>query len=74
MEIQGHTDSSGNPESNLELSKLRAKSVVDYLVENGIAGSRLQSEGYGDTKPVATNETVEGRRLNRRTTIKIIAK
>ncbi|WP_372651919.1 OmpA family protein [Draconibacterium sp.] len=74
VEIQGHTDSSGNPESNLELSKLRAKSVVDYLVENGIPGGRLQSEGYGDTKPVATNETVEGRRLNRRTTIKIIAK
>ncbi|WP_297095953.1 OmpA family protein [uncultured Draconibacterium sp.] len=74
VEIQGHTDSSGNPESNLELSKLRAKSVVDYLVENGITSSRLQSEGYGDTKPVATNETVEGRRLNRRTTIKIIAK
>nr|WP_320000625.1 OmpA family protein [uncultured Draconibacterium sp.] len=74
VEIQGHTDSSGNSESNLELSKLRAKSVVDYLVENGIDGSRLQSEGYGDTKPVATNETVEGRRLNRRTTIKIIAK
>ncbi|KJF41942.1 hypothetical protein LH29_21875 [Draconibacterium sediminis] len=74
VEIQGHTDSSGNPESNLELSKLRAKSVVDYLVENGIPGGRLQSEGYGDTKAVATNETVEGRRLNRRTTIKIIAK
>ncbi len=74
VEIQGHTDSSGNPESNLELSKLRAKSVVDYLVENGIPGGRLQSEGYGDTKPVATNETVDGRRLNRRTTIKIIAK
>jgi len=74
VEIQGHTDSSGNSESNLELSKLRAKSVVDYLVENGITSSRLQSEGYGDTKPVATNETVDGRRLNRRTTIKIIAK
>ncbi|WP_321344044.1 OmpA family protein [uncultured Draconibacterium sp.] len=74
VEIQGHTDSSGNPENNLELSKLRAKSVVDYLVENGIAITCLQSEGYGDTKPVATNETVDGRRLNRRTTIKIIAK
>ncbi|WP_347838032.1 OmpA family protein [uncultured Draconibacterium sp.] len=74
VEIQGHTDSSGNPESNLELSKLRAKSVVDYLAENGVGENRLQSEGYGDTRPVATNETVEGRRLNRRTTIKIIAK
>ncbi|WP_297086239.1 OmpA family protein [uncultured Draconibacterium sp.] len=74
VEIQGHTDSSGKPESNLELSKLRAKSVVDYLAENGVGENRLQSEGYGDTRPVATNETVEGRRLNRRTTIKIIAK
>lgn len=74
VEIQGHTDSSGNSESNLELSKQRAKSVVDYLVENGIAINRLEYEGYGDSLPIATNETVEGRRQNRRTTIKIIEK
>ncbi|MCY1719495.1 OmpA family protein [Prolixibacteraceae bacterium Z1-6] len=74
VEIQGHTDSSGNPESNLELSKRRAKSVIDYLVENGIGLSRLKPEGYGDSLPIATNETVEGRRQNRRTTIKIIEK
>ncbi len=74
VEIQGHTDSSGNPESNMELSKRRAKSVVDYLVENNISVSRLEFDGYGDTKPIASNETSEGRRQNRRTTIKITAK
>lgn len=74
VEIQGHTDSSGNPESNMELSKQRAKSVVDYLVENNISVSRLEFDGYGDTKPIASNETPEGRRQNRRTTIKITAK
>lgn len=74
VEIQGHTDSSGNPEKNLELSKLRAKSVVDYLVENKIQLGRLKSDGYGDTRPIATNDTAEGKRQNRRTTIKIIEK
>ena len=74
VEIQGHTDSSGSPESNMELSKRRAKSVVDYLVENNISVSRLEFDGYGDTKPITSNETSEGRRQNRRTTIKITAK
>ncbi len=74
VEIQGHTDSSGNPEKNLELSKLRAKSVVDYLVENKIQLGRLKSDGYGDTRPIATNDTAEGKRQNRRTTIRIIEK
>ena len=74
VEIQGHTDSSGNPTGNLELSKNRAKSVVDYLTNNGISISRLSSEGFGDTHPIATNDTPEGRRQNRRTTIKILAK
>jgi outer membrane protein OmpA-like peptidoglycan-associated protein len=74
VEIQGHTDSSGNSENNMILSKNRAKSVVDYLVENGINSSRLKYNGYGDTVPVASNETEEGRQLNRRTTIKIIEK
>jgi len=74
VEIQGHTDSSGNPEKNLELSKLRAKSVVDYLVNNNIQLGRLKWEGYGDTHPIASNDTQEGKRQNRRTTIKIIEK
>ncbi len=74
VEIQGHTDSSGNAENNMQLSKSRANSVVDYLVEKGIDSSRLKHNGYGDTLPVAGNDTEEGRQLNRRTTVKIIEK
>lgn len=74
VQIQGHTDSSGNPESNRILSERRARSVVDYLVSNNISVTRLEYAGYGDTRPIASNDTPEGRRQNRRTTIKIIAK
>ncbi len=72
VEIQGHTDSSGNPENNMKLSGQRSKSVVDYLVKNGIELNRLKFSGYGDRIPIASNETAEGRTLNRRTTIKIL--
>lgn len=72
VEIQGHTDNTGSAESNQKLSELRAQSVVQYLVSHGIEASRLNAAGYGEEKPVATNETKEGRRLNRRTTIKIL--
>jgi len=71
VEIQGHTDNTGTPEKNQVLSENRAKSVVDYLVEKGINSSRLQFKGYGASIPVASNETEAGRKLNRRTTIKI---
>lgn len=71
VEIQGHTDKTGSPERNLVLSELRAKSVVEYLILNGIAANRLQYKGFGETRPVAKNETEDGRSLNRRTTIKI---
>ena len=74
VEIQGHTDSSGTAERNMTLSKQRAKSVVDYLGGNGISIARLSHQGFGDTVPIATNETAEGKRLNRRTTIKITEK
>jgi len=71
VEIQGHTDNTGRPDRNLVLSELRAKSVVEYLVINGIESTRLQFRGFGDTRPVAANENEEGKMLNRRTTIKI---
>jgi outer membrane protein OmpA-like peptidoglycan-associated protein/tetratricopeptide (TPR) repeat protein len=74
VEIQGHTDNTGRTEHNLKLSELRAKSVFEYLVLNGIENSRLQFKGFGETRPVAANETGEGRMLNRRTTIKIVKK
>ena len=64
--IAGHTDSTGNPEANLYLSRLRATSVRDYLVESGIDSSRLKVEGYGDTQPIASNSSREGRQKNRR--------
>jgi len=72
VEIQGHTDNTGSAESNQKLSELRAQSVAQYLIAHGIEASRLNAEGYGEKKPVATNETKKGRRLNRRTTIKIL--
>lgn len=71
VQIQGHTDSSGSAERNQKLSENRALSVLEYLVNQGIAKSRLQSEGFGDKVPVADNATEEGRRQNRRTTVKI---
>jgi outer membrane protein OmpA-like peptidoglycan-associated protein len=71
VEIQGHTDNTGNPKSNLELSEMRAKSVVEYLISNGIPAAHLHSRGFGETIPVAANDSEVGRKLNRRTTVKI---
>lgn len=72
IEIGGHTDNVGSDEANLTLSQNRAKSVVDYLVKKGIDPARLSSKGYGETAPVATNDTEEGRAKNRRTEFKIV--
>jgi outer membrane protein OmpA-like peptidoglycan-associated protein/tetratricopeptide (TPR) repeat protein len=73
IEISGHTDNVGKPADNLTLSNNRAKSVVDYLIRNGISNSRLSARGYGETKPVADNKTDEGRAVNRRTEMKVIS-
>ena len=64
--IEGHTDSRGTEEYNQGLSERRAKAVYDYLVNKGINKFRLTWKGFGETRPVATNETDEGRQLNRR--------
>jgi outer membrane protein OmpA-like peptidoglycan-associated protein len=74
IEISGHTDNVGTPQSNIILSKNRAKSVYDYLVAHTIAPERLSYKGYGQIRPIATNDTEEGRAKNRRTEMKIIAK
>jgi OOP family OmpA-OmpF porin len=67
LEVSGHTDNTGSAEHNLKLSEGRAQSVVDALVKKyGIDAARLQAKGYGDTKPVAPNETEDGRAKNRR--------
>jgi outer membrane protein OmpA-like peptidoglycan-associated protein len=72
VEIQGHTDSIGTAEFNNKLSLERAQSVVDYLKEKGIAGSRVHAEGFGSLNPVAENSTEEGRRKNRRVAFRIV--
>ena len=71
--ILGHTDNTGSESHNQMLSEQRAVSVKDYLVTYGVQPGRLQSRGYGETRPVASNETVEGRTQNRRVEIQIAA-
>ena len=72
IRINGHTDSDGADDYNLDLSERRAKAVYDYLVQAGIDASRLEYKGFGETAPIATNETAEGRQLNRRTEFEIL--
>ena len=64
--IEGHTDEVGTSADNMRLSQDRATSMVNYLVSRGIARSRLQAVGYGETRPIADNSTQIGKRLNRR--------
>lgn len=71
--IQGHTDNEGNASDNLVLSENRAKAVMQYLIEKGISADRLTAKGFGQNKPVATNDTPEGRAQNRRTEFLIVA-
>lgn len=71
IEISGHTDNTGSAKLNLDLSKDRAGAVVNYLKSHGIAASRLTSVGYGASKPIASNNTADGRQQNRRTEFKI---
>ena len=73
IEISGHTDNIGSAQYNKTLSERRAKSVVDYLIENGISPNRLTYKGYGFDMPIAPNDTDEGRQQNRRTEFKIIS-
>lgn len=71
--ILGHTDSTGPSDYNETLSERRAGSVNNYLVSQGVADNRMSITGYGETDPVATNETAEGRELNRRVEVVIVA-
>lgn len=66
LAVQGHTDNAGTPPHNQQLSEQRAQAVVASLTQAGIAASRLQAAGFGQTKPLADNTTEEGRARNRR--------
>ena len=72
IRIEGHTDSIGSEEYNRRLSKRRAMAVRDALVQRGVDPRRIQLIGYGESRPIATNQTEAGRQLNRRVTIVII--
>jgi outer membrane protein OmpA-like peptidoglycan-associated protein len=70
-EIIGHTDNVGKPEANKTLSRLRAESIKRFLINFGIKGSRLNAVGMGDTQPKTSNNTEEGRLMNRRVEVKL---
>lgn len=72
IEIAGHTDNRGDEKANVLLSEKRAHNVVNYLVTNGIAKERLTFKGYGSSKGLASNDTEEGRKQNRRTEFVIV--
>ncbi|MGV3630674.1 MAG: OmpA family protein [Bacteroidota bacterium] len=73
IEIRGHTDNEGGVEFNQGLSENRAKAVVTYLVSKGIAANRLSSKGFGEKSPATTNDTAEGRAVNRRVEFRIVS-
>jgi len=66
IEISGHTDSKGSDTYNENLSQGRSQSVVDYIIGQGIDSPRLEAHGYGEAKPIDSNDTEEGRANNRR--------
>jgi outer membrane protein OmpA-like peptidoglycan-associated protein len=71
--VEGHTDSTGSDEWNLELSKMRAESVSHYLTQLAVDSGRFSIMGYGEAQPVASNDTAEGRQENRRVELAIMA-
>ncbi|GGD39345.1 OmpA family protein [Muriicola marianensis] len=71
--VEGHTDSAGSDEYNMGLSKLRAESVTNYLISQGIDASRFTTKWYGEAQPIADNATAEGKAKNRRVELGIIA-
>ncbi len=72
VRIEGYTDSDGDEEPNLELSRQRAAAVMQALVERGVAAERMSAVGFGEANPIASNDTWEGRRQNRRVEVHIL--
>jgi outer membrane protein OmpA-like peptidoglycan-associated protein len=70
--IEGHTDNVGKAASNQKLSEERAAAVKGYLIENGVAADRLTSSGYGQSKPIDSNDTKAGKANNRRVEVKLV--
>ncbi len=72
VDVYGHTDSTGSDAFNQTLSENRARTVMNYLISRGVPAARLRSQGFGETMPVASNDTADGRQRNRRVEIKIV--
>jgi len=72
IEVSGHTDNVGKDDANLKLSQARSEAVMKYLVTKGVDPTRLVARGYGETKPIDTNDTAEGRAKNRRVAFTIL--
>ena len=72
IDVYGHTDSTGSDSYNQTLSENRARAVADYLSSRGVSSQRLRSQGYGESRPVASNNSEDGRSANRRVEIKIV--
>lgn len=73
IEIGGHTDNTGNDKANMELSKNRARAVMDYLIDKGLPRANIKAVGYGESNPVASNATAEGKKKNRRVELTILS-
>lgn len=71
IEVMGHTDSTGSDAYNLDLSRRRAQAVGNHLASEGVASMRILTEGFGEQYPVATNDTIDGRQLNRRVELRL---
>ena len=74
IQISGHTDNKGSDELNERLSQQRAESVVKYLVGKGVASHKIKGLGYGESRPLDTNQTVDGRSKNRRVEFLVLKK
>ncbi|MCK8096403.1 OmpA family protein [Pseudoalteromonas sp. 1CM17D] len=72
LSVEGHTDSTGKDSYNMNLSRERAQSVKNYLVNQQIMAARISTTGYGETRPIATNDSAKGRAQNRRVEIQIV--
>jgi outer membrane protein OmpA-like peptidoglycan-associated protein len=71
IEVSGHTDSKGNRQSNMDLSQQRAQNVANYLISQGVSGTRVTTHGAGPDQPIASNDTEQGRMQNRRVEISL---
>ena len=72
VQVEGHTDSTGNPKRNTVLSQARAEAVVAYLTGHGVERSRLAAVGFGPSRPLASNATRSGREANRRVEFRVV--